>query len=105
MKLQPHILPVDPESAYDKQLNRKLLDFFRVLIEKVNGVSSGAYRALDNAYTAAPTTGTWVQGDKITNSNPTELGSAGSKYVIQGWVCTVSGTPGTWLQIRTLTGN
>jgi hypothetical protein len=55
--------------------------------------------------TAAPTTGDWAQGDVIRNSTPTELGSASSKYVIAGWICTASGTPGTWLPMRTFTGN
>ena len=57
------------------------------------------------AHTAAPTTGDWAQGDFVRNSTPSELGSASSKYVILGWICTVSGTPGTWLQCRVLTGN
>jgi hypothetical protein len=39
--------------------------------------------------TAAPTTGTWLRGDRVDNLNP----SAGG-YV--GWVCTTAGTPGTW---------
>lgn len=55
--------------------------------------------------TAAPTTGTWKIGDFVRNSNPSEQGVATSKYVIQGWICTASGSPGTWLESRTLTGN
>lgn len=55
--------------------------------------------------TSAPTSGTWSQGDKCKNTAPSESGSAGSKYVVTGWVCTVSGTPGTWVQMRNLTGN
>jgi hypothetical protein len=55
--------------------------------------------------TAAPTSLTWTRGDFVENSNPAELGSAGSMYVIEGWVCVTSGTPGTWLEKRTLTGN
>jgi len=39
--------------------------------------------------TAAPTTGTYQQGDIFYNSAPTSGG-----YI--GWVCTVGGTPGTW---------
>lgn len=60
------------------------------------------YRGLDSV---APTTGTWLQGDMVTNSTPTELGTAGSKYVILGWCCVSGGTPGTWVQNRVLTGN
>jgi len=55
--------------------------------------------------TAAPSTGTWAQGDILYNSAPTEAGAASSKYVVLGWICTVAGTPGTWLQMRVLTGN
>lgn len=40
--------------------------------------------------TAAPTTGTWTQGDKVFNQQP----SVGQP---KGWVCTVSGSPGTWV--------
>ena len=39
--------------------------------------------------TSAPTTGTYVIGDIVFNSSPTAGG-----YI--GWVCTASGTPGTW---------
>jgi hypothetical protein len=40
--------------------------------------------------TAAPTTGTWAQGDYMRNSSP----AVGQP---KGWICTVSGTPGTWV--------
>lgn len=40
--------------------------------------------------TAAPTSGTWVRGDYVRNSNP----AVGSP---KGWICTVGGTPGTWV--------
>jgi hypothetical protein len=38
---------------------------------------------------AAPTTGTWAVGDITYNTAPTAGGTI-------GWVCTASGTPGTW---------
>ena len=38
---------------------------------------------------AAPTTGTYNQGDVVFNTAPTSGG-----YI--GWVCTAAGTPGTW---------
>ena len=72
---------------------------------QVHALSEGRMAGTYNAQTAAPTTGTWAIGDYIKNSAPAEAGSAASKYVILGWVCTVSGTPGTWLQCRALTGN
>jgi len=40
--------------------------------------------------TAAPATGTWIVGSRVFNSAPA-VGSPKS------WVCTVAGTPGTWV--------
>jgi hypothetical protein len=44
--------------------------------------------------TAAPVSGTWARGDQVFNTNAA-VGAAKS------WVCTVAGTPGTWVS----TGN
>lgn len=71
----------------------------------VNLMAEGRMTAFYQARTAAPTAESWMQGDFVRNSAPTELGSVGSKYIIHGWQCTVSGTPGTWVQCRFLTGN
>jgi hypothetical protein len=54
---------------------------------------------------AAPTTGTWAAGTFLKNLHPVESGIAGSKYVVSGWSCLASGTPGQWVQMRALTGN
>lgn len=54
--------------------------------------------------TAVPTTGTHVAGEYIGNESRTELGVVGAKYVLMGWLCTVGGTPGTWVEDRSLTG-
>ncbi|WP_367256517.1 hypothetical protein [Pseudomonas sp. stari2] len=72
---------------------------------QINQISEGRIVAFYTALTAAPTSGAWMQGDSIKNSAPAELGAAGSKYFIDGWTCVVSGTPGTWVQRRCLTGN
>ena len=72
---------------------------------QVNLISEGRISGSYSALTTAPTSGDWMRGDSVKNSAPSELGTAGSKYVIEGWICTVSGTPGTWLQKRFLTGN
>lgn len=40
--------------------------------------------------TAVPATGTWKRGDHVFNSAP----AVGSP---KGWICTVAGTPGTWV--------
>lgn len=80
-------------------------DHLRETAKQVNALSEGRLEAFYNATTAAPTSGTYARGDYIKNSEPSEAGSALSKYVILGWVCTVGGTPGTWKECRALTGN
>ena len=44
---------------------------------------------------AAPTTGAWLRGDVVLNSAPSAAGTP-------GWVCTASGTPGTWRAMANL---
>lgn len=105
MRLGDPILPGGPESPYDKALYKRLYDFFRPLVVKVNGLASDDLSAFDRTATAAPTTGTYSTGDRVRNSSPAELGAASSKYVILGWVCVAGGSPGTWREMRTLTGN
>lgn len=45
--------------------------------------------------TAAPTAGTWGVGDIVWNSSP----AVGQP---KGWMCTVAGTPGTWVSMGNL---
>jgi hypothetical protein len=45
-------------------------------------------------WSAAPTTGTWAVGDKVYNSSPSV---DGNNMVLDHWLCTVAGTPGTWV--------
>lgn len=66
--------------------------------------SGGGMHAQQATGTTAPTTGTWARGSYCWNSNPAVQGTAGSNYVVKGWVCTVAGTPGTWVEDRSLTG-
>lgn len=76
----------------------------RQIITQLNNLSDGLITA-SYSDTAAPTTGTHGAGDFVKNSSPAELGIIGEKYVITGWICTAGGTPGTWKESRTLTGN
>jgi len=94
-------LNVTPRVNVDAETAR----WYRDVAQQVNALSEGRLVAFYTAATAAPTTGTWNKGDFLLNSNPTEAGTAGSKYLVHGWRCTVAGTPGTWLQCRYLTGN
>jgi len=86
-------------------LVRQLTTLHRQVATQLNMLSEGRITAAHNAVTAAPTTGEWHQGDYLRNSQPEELGSPGSAYVVFGWQCLVSGEPGTWAELRFLTGN
>lgn len=105
MKLPLKILLPSPRSDHENQLNRILYQVIEDLSKQLNDLTEGRIFADHSAMTAAPTTGVFRQGDKIRNSAPSELGTAGSKYVITGWVCVASGEPGTFVQMRALTGN
>jgi len=58
----------------------------RIDTERAGVITNGVRRLFG---TAAPTSGTWAQGDIIYNTTPTAGG-----YI--GWVCITAGTPGTW---------
>lgn len=101
-------LQTDPYLRADQgigPLTRQLDSLYRQTATQVNLLAEGCIQAVTNAATAAPTAGEHFQGDRITNSAPSELGSPGSKYVVLGWICVASGTPGTWVQMRAPTGN
>lgn len=103
-------LPESPQIAqpgadFDRRLYQSLFKLFRDIATKVNQMAAGTASGFDGAATAAPTTGTWAQGDRVRNSSPSELGAVGSKYVVIEFLCIAGGTPGTWVQVRALTGN
>lgn len=109
MKLRTdnHMLPAYGGGEAERFMPRLLLalmDRLRDAGVKVNALAEGRISAREGTATTAPTGGDWTQGDYVTNSAPSELGSAGSKYVVLGWVCVASGAPGTWKECRTLTG-
>ncbi len=79
-------------------LVRRLTDLLTQLARQVNGISEGGISAVHNARTAAPTTGTWAQGDFIRNATPVVDGGG---IAVFGWLCVAGGTPGTWRQIKT----
>jgi hypothetical protein len=106
MRLFPNpALPQNPDTDYARQLNRSLSDLFRAVNQKVNDLADGRFAARDLVASAVPTTGSYARGDFVANSAPAELGVAGSKYCVEGWLCIAGGTPGTFVQKRFLTGN
>lgn len=98
-------LPVGAETEYDRRLSVALQDLLGKVSRKVNTLAAGRIAEAEETATAAPTSGLWVRGDQVRNSEPSELGSSGSRYVVIGWACVASGEPGTWVQCRFLTGN
>lgn len=98
-------VPEDPRLPEDWLAARRQLDsLYRQVATQLNMLSEGGITAITNATTAAPTTGTYAAGDIVRHATPVEAGSSGSKYVLYGWICTVAGTPGTWTELRSLTG-
>ena len=98
-------LPINPDTQYARDLNFKLKDIFRTFAQRLNTATDGRIAAVDNAANTVPTAGMYAAGDFVRNSSPSELGAAASKYVITGWLCVAAGTPGTFVQTRSLTGN
>ena len=54
--------------------------------------------------TAAPVDGEYIIKQIIWNSAPTVAGTVGSQYIIAGWKKIAAGIPGTWVEMRSLTG-
>lgn len=97
---------VKAENRLSKHYDQaSLLKLLRELSDQLNLLSEGFLQAATNAGSAAPTSGSYRQGDFIRNSAPSEAGGAGNKYVTVGFICTTSGSPGTWKDMRVLTGN
>jgi hypothetical protein len=89
MKLSTTInLSEDP-----KMLVVQLTEYLRQISQQVNGLTDGSVYPVHSARIAAPTTGTFAQGDFIRNATP-----SGATPVF-GWICTASGTPGTWVAL------
>ncbi|MEK5278642.1 hypothetical protein NSS82_10350 [Paenibacillus sp. FSL H7-0735] len=55
---------------------------------------------------AKPTSEQWKVGDVVTNNAPIELGTAGSKYIIEKWIAVAAGSGSSiFRDSRVLTGN
>jgi hypothetical protein len=101
-------LPIDPRFPQTEDmtdLKKRLYELFRDVATQVNALSENKATGAYNAAAVAPSTGSYAQGDFIRNSAPSEMGTAGSKYVVFGYLCTVAGSPGTFVPMRFLTGN
>jgi len=65
------------------------------VVDSIEKAAPFVYATRIEQAAAAPTTGTWVVGDKIWSSAPT----AGNP---PGWVCVAGGAPGTWQAMANL---
>ncbi len=92
-----------PQSDDVRSLKRRIYELWRELVGQVNGLSEGAISACTNAAAAAPATGSYTPGDFVRNSAPVELGPAGARYVVEGWLCLAA--PATFVEKRFFTGN
>ncbi|AMM22989.1 hypothetical protein [Variovorax sp. PAMC 28711] len=102
--LEKPALPSNPTTAFERSLVQQMQAILQAVSMKVNQLADGRLVAIDNAAISAPTTGSWARGDFVRNSAPAVLGTVGNQYTIAGWRCVVSGTPGTFVQCRELTG-
>lgn len=98
-------LPSDPRLPGVNTPNflTQLTNLYRDIAKQLNLLTEGSIEAVTNKATAAPTAGVYQIGDFVKNSAPAEAGTAGSKYIITGWICTAS--PLTFKESRVLTGN
>lgn len=92
----PRLPPNDGSQTFISRLLIRLTEVIREHSNEINKVTKYA--------SSVPSSGSHSQGEFVWNTSPSESGSAGSKYVVLGWSCVTSGTPGTWKEIRGLTG-
>lgn len=78
---------------------------FRQIEAQVNLLAEGRLAGRHFTATSVPTTGDFAKGDIVWKSDPVEAGLATAKYIIIGWINTAAGSPGTFNEMRVLTGN
>lgn len=95
-----------PNSYSKADLSRVIL----AITGQLNGLSEGRIAARYNAQASVPSGGSvsYAVGDFVPDTNCTVGASVvsglGVSYIRLGWVCTVPGTPGTFQEVRVLTG-
>ena len=87
---------------YDRSL---MVEMVRQVEDAINRLSEGRIYQNYNAATSEPsgTAQSYQVGDVVRNLSPTPTGSP--EYVLWGWLCVASGSPGTFRELRIPTGN
>lgn len=71
--------------------------------------SSKNFKNIVTKNNTMPTLGEWRKGDKVLNTNPSELGTTPNKYTVNGWLRLTDSSNHVlntdWVEMRTLTGN
>lgn len=99
---------------FDHPTNANMTFYLGSTADKKMTLMCGDRPLLDNVGlkvsegTAMPTTGSYIAGDYHKNTAPSILGSAGSKYIIKGWVRITTGSTHVlntdWVEDRAITG-
>ena len=81
-------------------------DIVRAIARQVDGLTEGGISYKDNAVSVAPTSSAVAHaaGDMKWKLNPTVQGTVGAQTVTVGFMCVAPGSPGTWVEMRFLTG-
>ncbi len=88
-----------------------IADIVRSICNTTNQLSEERISAKYQAQASVPsgTAVSYAVGDFVRDSNATVRGSVApgvaASYVRLGWICTASGTPGTFQEVRVLTGS
>jgi len=94
-----------PKVPFEYQRS-KFIEILAGIDNKVNTLAEGRLQGRHYTGTETPSSSAIpaAVGDIVWNSNVTVQGTVAAQYVLIGWACTASGTPGVWRDMRLLTG-
>jgi hypothetical protein len=101
------VLDLSVPQEYDKA---RWVGIVTNLCAQINQLSEGRIQAKYAASNTVPTASTvaYQRGDIIWDSSPVTRSSVApglaASYIRVGWMCTTPGTPGTFTEMRVLTG-
>jgi hypothetical protein len=108
MRLSEPQLPATGATGILANVIVALNKYLKQVQVQVNGNADGKISAATSASNGPPPANSitvYAAGDFIRNNAPSQTGTAGSMYVILGWLCIAPGKPGTWVACRCATGN